>query len=188
SWRNDNSLTGQNPHELMLTPASVSSTTSPIFGKLFGCAVDQDDPMPSEIFAQPLYAANVTIANVTRNVVYVATEHDSVYAFDADVNPCQTLWHVSFIDSSAGVTTVPAGDIPGQTDIVREIGITGTPVIDPNTATLYVLDKTKENGAYVQRLHALDLTNGADKFGGPVLVRDPSNGVFDSMSLTENQR
>ena len=161
--------------------------------------------MPSEIFAQPLYAANVTIANVTHNVVYVATEHDSVYAFDADVNPCQALWHVSFIDSSAGVTTVPATDIPGQTDIVPEIGITGTPVIDPNTATLYVVAKTKENGLYVQRLHALDLATGwvgglagSEKFGGPAIIQGFVNGngdgtnsgtiSFQSMSLTENQR
>jgi hypothetical protein len=95
---------------------------------------------------------------------------------------------VSFINPAAGVTSVPTTDIPGQTDIVPEIGITGTPVIDPATATLYVVAKTKESGTYLQRLHALDLTNGADKFGGPVVVRDPSNGVFDSMSLTENQR
>src|SRR6202040_3599876 len=72
SWRNDNSLTGQNPQETLLTPSSVSSSASPVFGKLFGCAVD------GPIFAQPLYVANVTIANVTHNVVYVATENDSV--------------------------------------------------------------------------------------------------------------
>jgi hypothetical protein len=157
------------------------------------------------IFAQPLYVANVAMANVTHNVVYVATEHDSVYAFDADANSCQILWQVSFINPAAGVTTVPATDISGQTDIVPEIGITGTPVIDPPTATLYVVAKTKENGAYVQRLHALDLATGwvggiagAEKSRGPATIRAVVSGTgdgsnsgqisFDSMSLTENQR
>jgi hypothetical protein len=187
SWRNDNSLTGQNSQETVLSPSSVNSTTSP-FGKLFGCSVD------GAIFTQPLYAFNVTIPlKGTHNVVYVATEHDSVYAFDADANSCQILWQVRFINPAAGVTTVPATDISGQTDIVPEIGITGTPVIDPSTATLYVVAKTKENGVYVQRLHALDLATGwlggspgTEKFGGPVVVRVPSSQVFDS--LTENQR
>jgi hypothetical protein len=191
SWRNDNGLTGQNPQETMLTPSSLSSTTGPTFRKLFGCAVD------GQIFAQPLYAANVTIANVTHDVVYVATEHDSVYAFDAD-NLCQTLWHVSIIDPAAGVTTVPTTDIPGETDIVPEIGITGTPVIDPATATLYVVAKTKESGTYLQRLHALDLTTGSEKLGGPAIIQASVSGngdgtnsgtiSFQSMSLTENQR
>jgi uncharacterized protein YjdB len=191
SWRNDNSLTGQNPQETMLTPSSVSSTTSPIFGKLFGCPVD------GQIFAQPLYVANVTIANVTHNVVYVATEHDSVYAFDAD-NLCQTLWQVSFIDLNAGVTTVPASDINGQVDILPEIGITGTPVIDANTATLYVVAKTKVNEGgnfvYRQKLHALDLATGAEKLGGPATIQATVSGTGDGSgkisfdSLTENQR
>jgi hypothetical protein len=190
SWRNDSSLTGQNSQETNLTPSSVSSTTSPIFGKLFGCLVD------GQIYAQPLYVANVTIAGVAHNVVYVATEHDSVYAFDADANPCQTLWQASFINSLAGGTTVPATDIPGQTDIVPEIGITGTPVIDPATATLYVVAKTKEGAAYVQRLHALDLATGAEKFRGPAVIQAVVSGIGDGTisgnisfnPLTENQR
>lgn len=191
SWRNDNSLTGQNAQETILTPSSVSSTTAPTFGKLLGCPVD------GQIFAQPLYAANVTIANVTHNVVYVATEHDTLYAFDADASSCQILWQLSFVDPVVGVTTVPATDIPSQTDIVPEIGITGTPVIDPTTATLYVVAKTRvlQSGvyAYKQQLHALDLTTGwvggvvgAEKYGAPSLVQVPSGNAFDS--LTENQR
>ena len=191
SWRNDNSLTGQNAQEIALTPSSVTSTTSPIFGKLVGCPVD------GAIFAQPLYVPNVTIANVAHNVVYVATEHDTVYAFDAD-NLCNQLWQVSFLDSVAGVTSVPATDIPGQTDILPEIGITGTPVIDPVTATLYVVAKTKgiQNGSpvYMQQLHALDLatgwvagTAGTEKFGAPAVTRAVGGGpVFDP--LGENQR
>jgi hypothetical protein len=192
SWRNDNSLTGQNAQEIKLTPANVGGGQ---FGKLFGCAVD------GAIFAQPLYVANVTIPSQgTHNVVYVATEHDSVYAFDANSNPCQTLWQVSFINAAAGVTIVPSADITGQTDIVPEIGITGTPVIDPATATLYVVAKTKENGAYVQRLHALDLAAGTEKLGGPATIQAIVNGsgdgsvsgkiTFDSPSidLKANQR
>lgn len=189
SWRNDNGLTGQNPQETMLTPSSVSSTTGPTFRKLFGCAVD------GQIFAQPLYAANVTIANVTHDVAYVATEHDSVYAFDADANPCQILWQVSFINPAAGITSVPASDIPAQTDIAPEIGITGTPVIDSSTATLYVVAKTKTiasgSPVYSQKLHALDLTTGAEKFGGPATIQATLNSgtlTFDSMGLTQNQR
>jgi hypothetical protein len=192
SWRNDNGLTGQNTQETMLTPSSLSNTTGPTFKKLFGCGVD------GQIFAQPLYAANVTIANVTHDVVYVATEHDSVYAVDAHANSCQILWQVSFINPAMSVTTVPATDIHGQTDIAPEIGITGTPVIDPATATLYVVAKTKESGTYLQRLHALDLTTGSEKFGGPAIIQASVNGngdgtnsgtiSFQSMSLTENQR
>lgn len=203
SWRNDDALTGQNPQETRLTPLSVSPTT---FGKLFACAVD------GAIFAQPLYVSNVAIPSKgTHNVVFVATEHDSVYAFDADARPCQTLWHVSFIDPGMGVTTVPAADITGQTDIIPEIGITGTPVIDATTATLYVVSKTKvSEGAtpsYIQELHALDLTTGwvggvvgAEKFNGPATITATVNGsgdgsvsgkiTFDSPSidLKANQR
>jgi len=200
SWRNDNSLTGQNTQETMLTPSSVGSTTSPVFGKLFGCTVDPAAPTPSQIYAQPLYVANVAIGGVTHNVVYVATEHDSVYAFDADANPCQTLWQVSFINPNASVTTVPASDIPGETDIVPEIGITGTPVIDPSTATLYVVAKTRAivNGVHVykQELHALDLAAGVEKFSGPATIQASVNGVGEGTvsgkvsfdALTENQR
>jgi hypothetical protein len=187
SWRNDNGLTGQNPQETKLIPSNVSAS---IFGKLFGCPVD------GEILAQPLYVSNVAMPNKgIHDTVYVATEHDSVYAFDAHANICQILWQVSFTDPAAGVTTVPFTDIPGQTDIVPEIGITGTPVIDPSTATLYVVSKTKSivsgSPVYTQKLHALDLTTGAEKFGGPATIQAAVNAgtlTFDSMSLTENQR
>jgi hypothetical protein len=205
SWRSyngaDNSLTGQNAQEIVLTPTSVSSTTGATFGKLFRCAVDPDDAILSQIFAQPLYVSNVAIPNLgTHNVVYVATEHDSVYAFDADSSSCQVLWHDSFIDPTMNVTTVPATDITGQTDIVPEIGITGTPAIDASTATLYVVSKTKVNqGAtpsYIQELHALDLATGAEKFNGPAIIHAIVSGTGDgSLSgeisfnpLTENQR
>ena len=158
SWRNDDSLTGQNTQESTLTVSNVSGGQ---FGKLYGCPVD------GQIYAQPLYVSSVAIPNQgTFDVVYVATENDSVYAFDADAGSCEVLWQASFIDPAAGVTPVPASDLGQQQDIVPQIGITGTPVIDPATATLYVVAKTEENGAYVQRVHALDLTTGAEKFGG----------------------
>ena len=109
------------------------------------------------------------------------TQHDSVYAFDADGLSQTPVWQVSFINPSLGITTVPQGDINNTTnpanDIVPEFGITGTPVIDPQSGTLYVVAETKEidtagKAHIVQRLHALDITTGAEKFGGPAVLGD----------------
>jgi chitodextrinase len=183
---NDNGRTGQNLTENVLTLSNVKAAT---FGKLASFATD------GIAHASPLYVANVNIPGVgVRNVVYVATEHDSVYAFDA--NGGGVLWHNSYINPAAGITTVPNGDTGECCDITPEIGITGTPVIDPSTNTMYVVVKTKENTNYRQRLHALDIATGAEKFGGPVLIQAtvPGTGTgsvggqlaFDS--LRENER
>jgi hypothetical protein len=161
----DNARTGQNTAETILTPANVNST---LFGKLFALSVD------GQVYAQPLYMQGVTIpGNGTHNVVYVATEHDSVYAFDGDVggNP---LWKVTLLTN--GGTTVPNAQV-GASDINPEIGVTGTPVIDPSTGTLYVVAKSLEGTNFVQRLHALDITTGAEKFGGPVVIQASVSGT-----------
>jgi hypothetical protein len=163
SYRNDLGRTGQNLNEVTLTPANVNSSQ---FGKLFSYSVD------GAIYAQPLDVAPVTIPGKgVYNVVYVATEHDSVYAFDADGSAPAPLWHVSFINPSGGVTSVPGADVSDDNFPGGEMGVTGTPAIDAAGGTLYVVAYTKENGQYVYRLHALNLANGAEKFGGPVPIQ-----------------
>jgi|SRR5579871_2781702 len=155
--QNDNARTSANLHETTLTPANVNPQQ---FGKVFTLRVDGD------VYAQPLYVAGVTIPGKGQhNVLFVATEHDSVYAFDADGNDREPLWHVSFL--APGVTTLSAREDARCPFIQPEIGITPTPVIDLPTGTLYVLARTKERGRYVQRLRALAITTGAEKFGGP---------------------
>ena len=162
---NYSSNNGQKLSEFLLTPANVNSNS---FGKLFSTPVD------GQVFAEPLVVAGVSIPGQgIHNVVYVATEHDSVYAIDE--NSGQILWHDSFINPSAGVTTVPSADVL-SVDISPEYGITSTPVIDPTSNTIYVVANTKETGSgsyhNVYRLHALDLGTGQEKFGGPVVVAD----------------
>lgn len=154
----DTARTGQNTGETALNLTNVNSAT---FGKLFSLAVD------GYVYAQPLYVPGLAIpGNGTHNVLYIATEHDSLYAFDADNG--SLLWYVSFLINSA--TTLSTGDVGGTQDINPEIGITGTPTIDSTTNTIYVVVNTKESGNIIYRLHAMDITTGAEKFAGPVLM------------------
>jgi hypothetical protein len=157
----DNARTGANLNETKLTPRNVNVQH---FGKIFTLHVDGD------VYAQPLFLGGVEIPGKGRHdVLFIATEHDSVYAFDAYGNPSTPLWQVSFLKD--GFTTVPARDA-NCPFISPEIGITSTPVIDPDTGTLYVLARTRDRSGflenvYAQRLHALAVTTGVEKFGGP---------------------
>jgi hypothetical protein len=144
---NDNQRTGANLREIQLTPANVNSNR---FGKLFVRSVD------GYLYAQPLVVPELEIAGKLRNVVFLATEHNSVYAFDAD-DPKETspLWQVNL------GTPVSSSEY-SCLDLIPEDGITSTPVIDLASKTIYVSAKHKENGVYAQTLHALDLTTGID--------------------------
>lgn len=157
TYHNDLARDGANTQEYALTTANVASAT---FGKLFSCPVD------GAVYAQPLWVANLTIGAAKHNAVFVATTHDTVYAFDADASPCQTLWSKSLL--GAGETWVDWNDV-NTGDIQPDIGIIGTPVIDPATRTLYVVAKSKLNGGSCtpsanchQRLHALSLLDSSE--------------------------
>ena len=160
----DNARTGATLHETVLTPANVNPSR---FGKVFSYAVDGD------VYAQPLFVPGVEIPNKGKHdVVFIATEHDSVYAFDAEGKPAEPLWRVNFLNAAAKITTVKAQDAACPF-ISPEIGITPTPAIDIASGTLYVLTRTKQGGGsfstarFVHTLHALAITTGAEKFGGP---------------------
>lgn len=166
----NNARTGAYLEEKVLTPQNVNVRQ---FGKVFTLPVDGD------VYAQPLYVAGLEMPGKgRRNVLFVATEHDSVYAFDADA-AAPPLWQVTFLRSREGVTTVRDFEVRCPF-LSPEIGITPTPVIDTASGTLYVLARTKENGRHYQRLHALDITTGAEKFGGPVAIQAAvkDNGYF----------
>jgi hypothetical protein len=145
---NDLARTGANTSETILTTANVNTNT---FSKLFTDSVD------GQVYAQPLYVENLSISNGTHNVVFVCTENNSVYAFDADTGGI-TYWHTNFgtpYTSSCG-------------DLTPVVGITGTPVIDLSSGTLYMDTKLAAGPAH--KLHALDITTGSEKFGGPVTI------------------
>jgi hypothetical protein len=167
TYQYDNGRDGANQSETTLTPSNVNSTT---FGKLGFYSVD------GLVDAQPLYLAQVSLPGKgTHNVLYAVTEHDSVYAFDADSGT--TLWQVSLLGS--GETT---SDNRGCSQVTPEIGITSTPVIDrsngPNGA-LYAVAMSKSGSNYFQRLHALDLVTGAELLGGPATVQASFPGTGD---------
>ena len=158
--RNDNNRSASTASESRLTVASVSSSR---FGLLFSRAV------VGQIYAQPLYVPSVNIpGRGSRPVVFVATAHNMVYAFDAaDPAAAAPFWSMNLGPS---VPNADVGDPAPCPDMSPEIGITATPVIDLATSTLYVEAKSKESGAYFHRLHALDLATGAERFGGPTVI------------------
>lgn len=178
---NDNARTGQNTAELLLAPSNVNSG---LFGKLFTQSVD------GLVVGQPLVVPNLSFPDgSTHNVVYVVTQHDTVYAFDADSNEgtnSSSLWTTSFGNPDLGITSVPIANFGCKGTGFTEVGITGTPVIDPASGTIYVVAKTLENGLYLFRLHALDLTTGQEKFGGPVVISGTAGSiVFDATPLLQ---
>jgi hypothetical protein len=191
---NDIARTGQNLNENVLNTSSFGPTSDPTFGKLFS------QPVDGQVFAQPLYVPNVLISGVLHNVIYVATENDSVYAFDADSNVDNApngpndsipLWHANLIDTAHGsgpnaATVASATDI-NCNNITNQVGITATPVIDPSTNTMYVAAESKEgtpgNYIFYQRIHAIDITTGAEKSSAsPIAVTATVPGTADGSS------
>jgi hypothetical protein len=177
TYHNDNRRTGQNLNEVILRPANVTSTT---FGKLFTYSVD------GYVYAQPLYVSGITIPGLgARNVLFVATEHNTVYALDADKNTGPgggVLWQVN-LGTSAATPTLDFGERFGNyTDITPEVGLTSTPVIDLASGTIYLDTFTHESSTYVHRLHALNITNGVPlpNSGNIVSASVPGNGVGSS--------
>ena len=186
----DNARTGAYLNEATLTPRNVNAQQ---FGKIFTLKVDGD------IYAQPLFLSGVEIPGKGRHdVVFVATEHDSVYAFDAYGNPSTPLWQVSFLKDGASTVAAWATQCPF---IEPEVGITSTPVIDARSGTLYMLSRTAHTHTiarteYHQQLHALAVTTGVEKFGGPVEIHatvkgqgaGSNSGNLEFAPLTENPR
>ena len=169
TYHNDLARDGANTQEYALTPKSVTAAS---FGKLFSCTVD------GAVYAQPLWVAKLSIGGSQRNVVLVVTAHDSLYAFDADTSPCVPLWKVSLIDTSHGAT---AGEVSASPAVLPgaghgaappEVGVLGTPVIDPAGGILYVsaMSTNSAGTSFYQRLHAIDITTGGEKSGSPVLI------------------
>ena len=164
TWHYDNARDGANTTETTLTPSNVNKAS---FGKL------STKPVDGFLVGHPLYLPGVNIfGQGVHNVAYVATMHDSVYAFDADNTSTSPLWMISILSySPAGATSVPATvKKGGGTTGWSEVGIVSTPVIDPVTGTLYLVAETYESAKVVHRLHALDVTSGLEKFGGPTTI------------------
>ncbi len=189
TYHSNGARTGQTTDETILVPSNVNSTK---FGKLFSYAVD------GIVVAQPLYVPNVILPGIgTRNVVYIVTQHDSVYAFDADnVGTGAPLWQVNFLNAAAGISTVPIGEQLCNGTGFSEIGIMGTPAIDTTTGTLYLSAKTRlapgspsNSGTvpvYQHTLHAIDITTGADKLTPVVVDASVVNGVGNTVYFHTN--
>jgi len=184
TYHNNPSRDGANNQEYALNTSNVAPAT---FGKLFSCTVD------GAVYAQPLWVPNVSIGGGTHNVIVVATQRDWVYVFDADASPCTTYWSTQFIP--AGETYGFNGDV-GTNDIYQDLGITGTPVIDPQSHTIYFVAKTKNIGTtnYHSRLFAVKLETGASVMGAVDIapsVTGNCDGTGNTVSFSpqmQNQR
>ena len=184
-YHNDNGRTGQNLNETVLTTGNVNSTQ---FGRIFTYPVD------GQIYAEPLYVQGVNVAGAgVHNVVYVATENDSLYAFDGDGTTSTPLWQLSLIP--AGGQVLGIADIGGCSNITPQIGITSTPVIDPVTNTIFLVARSKivSGGVttYYQYLHAIDITSGIERAGSPVAIQASVNsnqGTVNFDPQMQNQR
>lgn len=177
TYHNDLGRNGANDREYALTTANVNTES---FGKLFSCFVD------GAVYTQPLWVADLKIGGSLHNVVFVGTTHDSLYAFDADTAPCSPLWKVNLIDTAHGETggerPVPGNVVgKGDGDLLPEVGITGTPVIDPTKMILYVVSKSMSSAgtSFYHRLHAIDLTTGAERAGSPITIAATYPGTGD---------
>jgi hypothetical protein len=189
TYHNDPARDGTNAREFALAPSTVTTAT---FGKLFSCSVD------GAVYAQPLWIRGLSIGGGIHNVIFVATQHDSAYAFDADAKPCVTYWRVNLLDTLHGgtgnekpVTWNDVGNCFG--DIYPEVGVTGTPVIDSLTKTIYLVGASEANpvstgscsdssATFYHRLHALDLATGNEKFSAPVTIAASVPGTGDGSS------
>jgi hypothetical protein len=193
TYHNDVSRDGANTQEYALTAATVTTST---FGKLFSCVVD------GAVYTQPLWVPGMSIGGGTHNVILVATQHDSLYAFDADSSPCMKYWQVNLLDTlhggTVGETPVVWNDVGNVAfgcfgDIYPEIGVTGTPVVDPPSGTIYLVAASEIPGTgsgncslppstFYHRLHALDMTTGNEKFQAPVMIAAQVVGTGDGSS------
>ncbi len=203
TFHNDISRSGWNPQEGALTPTTVTTAT---FGKLFSCPVD------GAVYGQPLWVPSLSIAGGIHNVIFVATQNDSAYAFDADASPCVTYWKANLLDTlhgGTGAETPVAWNDVGTChgNVYPEIGVTGTPVINPKTSTMYLVSASESNpispgncsgssATFYHRLHALSLTTGSEAMNAPATISasvpgtgDGSvNGVVSFESQFEHQR
>jgi len=193
TYHNDGTRAGLNSQEIALNPSNVHPAT---FAKLFSCQID------APTYTQTLWVPNLSIAGGTHNVIFTATSHNTVYAFDADANPCVTYWSKNLVP--AGETWPNSVDM-GGVDIQPDMGVIGTPVIDPTTNILYVVTKTKTTGTNArgpgqchQRLHALNLSDGSETANGPLALTTAitvpgtgdgsSGGALPFDPFHENQR
>ena len=178
--RYNQARTGANLTETILTVANVNASR---FGKLYSYPVD------GTVYAQPLYASGLTINGAVHDVLFVATMNDKVYAFDADSGSAPPLWTTDFT-SPPSITPVPITDIVPTTggNIIGNVGIQGTPVIDPAAQTVYLVARTKESGNYVQRLHALDIATGRERAGSPVTISGSVPGTSGDSTIVGNTR